>query len=88
VSSEQSELGELLNDDSFIYWLKQDERLSGSMKKKWDDWLSSDKRNSRLAERAKKIIELPFKEEVEDCDKEELLRLKEAIKKDSTNSLD
>lgn len=88
MSSEQSKLGKLLNDDSFICWLKQDERLSGSMKKKWDDWLSSDKRNSRLAERAKKIIELPFKEEVEDCDKEELLRLKEAIKKDSTNSLD
>ena len=87
VSSDKSKLGELFNDDSFIYWIKQDARLSYSMKKKWDGWLASDERNKHLFEKAKKIIEMPFKEVEQGCDSEELFRLKKTIKKtDKTKS--
>lgn len=86
MSNEKFNLGELLNDDSFISWVKQDNRLSESEKQKWDDWLSSDKKNNRILRRAKKIIDMPFKETQEDCDLSELQRLREEIKKTDDNS--
>lgn len=76
MSYQKSNLGKLLNDDTFIYWMKKDDRLSESKKEEWDNWLSLDKRNQDLLRRAKKIIEMPFKEESKDFDTVELLRLK------------
>lgn len=85
MSSEKFKLGDLLNDDSFIYWVRQDDRLSDSMKKKWDEWLSSDERNKLLLKKARKIIKMPFKVNKVDCDSDELNRLKDAIKESGDN---
>lgn len=75
-------MSELLNDDSFIYWVNEDDRLSDSDKMKWDKWLSSAKENRHILNRAKKIINMPFNETDADVSvSEELRRLKEAIKK-------
>lgn len=86
MSNEKFNLGELLNDDSFISWVKQDSQLSESEKDKWDDWLSSDKNNKQLLRRAEKLIEMPFKSSELDCDLGELHRLKEEIKSEDGNS--
>lgn len=75
MSDQKYNLESLLNDDTFIYWMKGDERLSESEKKEWDHWLLLDKRNKELIKRAKKILDMPFKEEDYDFDPGELLRL-------------
>lgn len=88
MSNEKFNLGELLNDDSFIRWVKEDDQLSDSQKEKWDDWLSSNEGNADLLRKAKKIISMPFKEADEDCDSELLNRIKEAIKTEKQNPED
>lgn len=81
MSSGNSFLEHLLNDDSFISWVKRDENLNYSDQIKWDKWLHENPNRKKLVCQAKKILEMPFKEIPIDCNKsKELDRLLKKLK--------
>lgn len=54
----QSNFAKLLNDESFIRWLK-DEAMSEEQQR-WDHWLADDPERRIIVEKAKKLVTMPF----------------------------
>jgi hypothetical protein len=59
VSSKGTVLSELLNDESFLRWLKKDTDAKES--EKWEQWLSEDSQRKNLVAKARKFLNMPFK---------------------------
>lgn len=76
-SSKQIRLESLLDDKSFIRWIKGD--TDHQEKIKWDNWFNKKPGNKTLAREANKILNLPFtKTKIPDVEVE-LSRLKDSI---------
>ena len=69
----------LLNDESFIRWLKGESNPAEG--KKWNDWVGEHSDHPALAGKAEKFLSMPFREEEQsDMDIEkERVRLMNAI---------
>lgn len=76
-SSKQIRLESLLDDKSFIRWIKDD--ADHQEKIKWDNWFNKKPENKSLAREAKKILNLPFRKAETPNVNEELSRLKDSI---------
>ena len=74
---QHSNLEELLNDESFIRWLRDE--ATRQEEQKWDRWLADDPENRMTVRKAKKIITMPFIEDIPSDTKEELRILIEQI---------
>jgi hypothetical protein len=58
----QSNLKRLLNDESFIRWLKNEE--TNKEQQRWDHWLGDDFERQIIVRKAKKIVTMPFMEKI------------------------
>lgn len=59
MANQESLLGKLLNDESFIRWLEGN--ASPVDKGGWDRWLLKNPENQRMVKKARKILNMPFK---------------------------
>ncbi|MCC5908610.1 MAG: hypothetical protein JJU13_20495 [Balneolaceae bacterium] len=83
LNFEINRLEKLLDDESFIRWMKG--MASQSEIIKWENWCQSRESNKVLAEQAKKLLSMPFKtKNPPDVDKE-MTRLRNAIIQDNNN---
>jgi hypothetical protein len=55
---EQSNLEKLLNDESFLRWLK--DKATIEEQQRCDRWLSDDPERRIIVEKAKKLVTMPF----------------------------
>ena len=80
MSSQESILGELLNDESFVRWLKKD--TDSKETEKWERWISEDSRRKKLVAKARKFLDMPFQsaEVTAGTKKQEHQKLVEQIK--------
>lgn len=76
-SSKQIRLESLLDDRSFIRWIKGD--ADHQEKIKWDNWFNKKPGNENLAREANKILNLPFQKVKIPNVNEELSRLIDTI---------
>lgn len=83
--SEEFFLRKLINDESFIRWLK--DNIDPKEKEDWDRWLMKSLEHRCLANRAVKILSMPFKiSKIEDDDLlEQLGQLQKTISKENKN---
>lgn len=80
MTSQASLLIDLLNDDTFLKWIKCSETLPTSEKKRWDQWLEQSSQHKEMVQHAKKILDMPFREVTIDCTSSgELDRLLESL---------
>lgn len=78
MKNQESLLGKLLNDESFIRWLEGNASHGG--KEEWNRWLSKNPNHQVVIEKARKILNMPFKTiPVDICLQQELNRLKKNI---------
>lgn len=83
--SEEFFLRKLINDESFVRWLK--DNIDPKEKEDWDRWLMKSLEHRSLANRAGKILSMPFKiSKIEDDDLlEQLGQLQKTISKENKN---
>lgn len=78
MASQESLLGKLLNDESFLHWLK--DKATPEEKEEWGRWLLKDPGHRRVVEKAQKFLNMPFKTTQSRHDKsEQLCRLQKKI---------
>jgi hypothetical protein len=79
----QSDLKKLLNDESFIRWLRDEASNQG--KRKWDRWLGERHERYAIVQKAKKIVTMPFTEKTPPDVERELQVLQAEIAKKEKN---
>jgi len=57
LCTQENDLEKLLQDESFLVWLKGEPTAFAS---RWENWLSESSRNSELAKIAKVLLTMPF----------------------------
>lgn len=78
LTSAKKNLKELFNDESFVNWIRGE--ADPEMKNKWDRWFLKDQEHQEIVKRARKLLNLPFKNiDVNHHIPEELERLKKGI---------
>lgn len=83
ATSHNSLLIDLLNNDTFVGWIRGGEHLSKSEKEEWDEWLQENQDHIKIVQHAKKILEMPFKEVKISCNSTgKLDRLLESLDKE------
>lgn len=80
---ENNRLANLLNNESFLRWLRED--ASREEQDKWEKWMSSNPERKILVEKAKKIITLPFREWDDSTAKSQELQELMSSLEDTTN---
>ncbi|SMO53844.1 hypothetical protein [Gracilimonas mengyeensis] len=58
MTDEEKDLNELINNESFLRWLRG--TSSSAETKKWQNWHAESVKNWKLTRKAKKIISMPF----------------------------
>ncbi|MDZ7690787.1 MAG: hypothetical protein U5K69_06575 [Balneolaceae bacterium] len=82
----ENTLANLLNDESFLRWLRDDAKKSEE--NKWKEWLYSDPKRKAVIEKAKKINSMPFREWHNSTEKfQQLEKLKHALQETSNLKL-
>lgn len=60
MTFQKSILIDLMNNDSFVAWLRGGESLPESEKNRWNEWGQENPAHGDLILQAKKILEMPF----------------------------
>jgi hypothetical protein len=83
MTSKDPNLKKLLNDESFIRWLKDEATVEE--RQKWDHWLNDDPEREIITQKAKKIATMPFVENDSVDIGEELWALRKEIMEKKKN---
>ncbi|WP_234572589.1 hypothetical protein [Rhodohalobacter sp. 614A] len=83
MTFQNSMLIELLNDDTFVAWVKGENNITNAEREKWNDWLEENPYHAILIEQVNRILEMPFNEVEIGCESSgELERLLRVIEEE------
>jgi transmembrane sensor len=83
LNFEIDQLEKLLDDESFLRWIRGTASQSEIIE--WENWGQSRASNKILVEVAKKLLSIPFKTDNPPDVNKELIRLRNAINQDNNN---
>lgn len=83
MTFQNSMLIELLNDDTFVAWVKGENNITNVEREKWNAWLEENPYHVILIEQVNRILEMPFNEVEIGCESSgELERLLRVIEEE------
>lgn len=83
MTFQNSMLIQLLNDDTFVAWVKGENNIPNAEREKWNAWLEENPYHAILIEQVNRILEMPFNEVEIGCESSgELERLLRVIEEE------